>query len=635
LTQTLPDTTTAFGTILVVEDEGLIALDLQRRLQALGYTVPTTCATAEEAFTAASSHVPDLILMDIRLRGERDGIDAAEQIRTKLDIPVVFLTAHADMATLDRAKAASPFGYIVKPFGSTDLRANIEIARYRHKAEQIVRRNEAWLAAALGSLNEAVIVATPDCLIETMNPLAERLTGWPLERARGRSVDEIFVVVDAQTNRPVTHPALAVLAHESGSGSVQAEYRLFGRGGGSALIKAVVSSTCSEDGLAVLVFAFRDIAAERELERLARQSQRMETVSSMAGALAHDLNNVLTVVLGYADLLQSKPESRCPEVEQIRLAGVMGARLAKDLLRASRTDVVRSEVLDWNELIGSSEKMLARILSPRSTIRLALCPEALYIRSDQTQLRQILVNIATNARDAMPKGGELLISTRLHDSGMIETIARDTGMGMSPRTVDHIFEPFFTLKGDRGTGLGMSIIHSIVSQWGGTISVESLLGAGTSFIIRLPRAEPSERELESAPSSVDNALDSSPGGPPATVMLVEDNAAIRDLLREELTNAGFSVITANDGEAGFAMLRLQKKSVDLLITDVMMPRMTGPELAKHCVEACPGARVLFLSGYSELTLADNDLLRTGKAEFLGKPLLPADLISRARAMLLQ
>jgi two-component system cell cycle sensor histidine kinase/response regulator CckA len=181
----------------------------------------------------------------------------------------------------------------------------------------------------------------------------------------------------------------------------------------------------------------------------------------------------------------------------------------------------------------------------------------------------------------------------------------------------------------------MSIIHSIVSQWGGTISVESLLGAGTSFIIRLPRAEPSERELESAPSSVDNALDSSPGGPPATVMLVEDNAAIRDLLREELTNAGFSVITANDGEAGFAMLRLQKKSVDLLITDVMMPRMTGPELAKHCVEACPGARVLFLSGYSELTLADNDLLRTGKAEFLGKPLLPADLISRARAMLLQ
>jgi CheY-like chemotaxis protein len=145
LTQTLPDTTTAFGTILVVEDEGLIALDLQRRLQALGYTVPATCATAGEAFTAASSHAPDLILMDIRLRGERDGIDAAEQIRTKLDIPVVFLTAHADMATLDRAKAASPFGYIVKPFGSTDLRANIEIARYRHKAEQIVRRNEAWL----------------------------------------------------------------------------------------------------------------------------------------------------------------------------------------------------------------------------------------------------------------------------------------------------------------------------------------------------------------------------------------------------------------------------------------------------------------------------------------------------------
>jgi two-component system cell cycle sensor histidine kinase/response regulator CckA len=132
---------------------------------------------------------------------------------------------------------------------------------------------------------------------------------------------------------------------------------------------------------------------------------------------------------------------------------------------------------------------------------------------------------------------------------------------------------------------------------------------------------------------VDNALDSSEGGPPATVMLVEDNEAVRDLLREELTNAGFSVITANDGEEGFAMLRLQKKPVDLLITDVMMPRMTGPELAKHCVEAWPGVRVLFISGYSELTLADNELLRTGKAEFLGKPLLPADLISRARAML--
>jgi CheY-like chemotaxis protein len=194
------------GSVLVVEDESLIALDLQHRLMALGYRVPGIAATADDAVELAAAYMPDLILMDIRLRGPRDGISAAGEIRARLDIPVVFLTAHADMETLQRARQTDPFGYIVKPFGSTDLRAQIEIARNKHQTERKIRRSEAWLAAALTSVGEAVIIAGFDGVVEGMNPLAERLTGWREAQAKGRDVTDVFVVVDAETNRPVVHP---------------------------------------------------------------------------------------------------------------------------------------------------------------------------------------------------------------------------------------------------------------------------------------------------------------------------------------------------------------------------------------------------------------------------------------------
>jgi two-component system cell cycle sensor histidine kinase/response regulator CckA len=585
------------GSVLVVEDESLIALDLQRRLMALGYCVPGIAATADDAVELAAAYMPDLILMDIRLRGQRDGISTAGEIRARLDIPVVFLTAHADLETLQRARQTDPFGYIVKHFGSTDLRAQIEIARNKHQTERKIRRSEAWLAAALASVGEAVIIAGFDSVVEGMNPLAERLTGWREAQAKGRDVTDVFVVVDAETSRPVVHPCKLLRSSLAGglqgdgaaeAHRVQAEYRLFGRGGGSPLIRAVVSANRNDEGPLGLVFAFREIGEGGELQR------------------------------------------RCPEVEQIRGAGKMGSRLAQDLLRASRSDVVTSEILDWNALIRSSEKMLSQIVSPASTLGIETCDEPLFVRSDQTQLRQVLVNLATNARDAMPRGGNLSISTSVHAGVLGEMVVGDSGTGMTAATLDRIFEPYFSLKGTRGTGLGMAIVHNIVSRWGGSVSVRSELGEGSVFTIRLPLVPaPDAGELTEAPA-VSSFTKTTPA---ATILLVEDHDDIREMLSEELTSAGFEVVSAEDGESGLAQLQLQKRPIDLLITDVMMPRMTGCELAKHCVDACPAAKVLFISGYSKDELRGNPLLQTGQAVFLAKPMTPAEVLSMAMAML--
>lgn len=473
---------TAFGeerNILIVEDEALIALDLQRRLEHAGYNVHGIATDAAQALDLASS-LPDLILMDIRIGGQRDGIEVADEIRRHFDIPVMFLTAHADAETLERAKRVRPQGYIVKPFGHTNFRAQIEVACHTYEMERKVRRSEAWLAATLANIAEAVIAVDVGNRIVFLNPAAECLTGWTAAEAKGRELPQVFCIVDPKTLLPVCVP---LSQGAFAAGALPQEFHLYARRGvRPMLIECSCSPNRDQNGAIGNVIVFRDITSLRELERRNRQNRRMETVAVMAGALAHDFNNILMIILGYSDILQSDPRSRCDEVEQIRQAGIVAARIAQDLLTVSKSRAAVPEVFDLNAVIGASEKMLAHIATPASELRIELSSGPARMSAEPTEIQQILIHLATNARDTMPNGGVLTFRTTRSDETDVVLTVTDTGTGMSDETADRIFEPFFTgRKG--GTGLGLFIARELCQLNRAILLYQPRAGGGSVFRI--------------------------------------------------------------------------------------------------------------------------------------------------------
>lgn len=604
-------------------------MDLQHRLESLGYAVTSIARTADQAVRLAVSDVPNLILMDIHLQGEKDGIQAAAEIRKLLDVPVVFLTAHSDSFTIERAKITGPFGYITKPFETGSLRVQIEIALFKHQLEQKLRRSEAWLSTTLHNIGDGVIAADGAGKVVLMNPVAEELTGWTMEHAAGQLVSEVFKVFDVGTLKPVALPLPAVSGAESMRTS-RAEYSLHSRKGTIALVHTVINANQSADGaLLGSVIVFRDISSQRELEQRLQESQNMESIAIMAGGLAHDFNNLLTVISGYAGLAGGAQRKAADALDQIGLAAESAAVLCSRLLTVSRNDVIQPEIFDLNELIAASAKIIQQFLGPASALILETSSESLPVSSDRIQIQQVLINLAVYARDAMPEGGTFTVTTR-RNAGLAQIDVHDTGIGMTDETRRRIFQPFFSRQSEKGSGLGMAMVHSTITKWSGTVEVKSKPGTGTEFRISLPLSETAPERQVQAPE-----FQSKPAEGPAkvTILLVEDDAPVRKFLRDRLDAAGFGVFEAATGGDALRLPELQKKPVDLLITDVVMPGMSGPELAKEWVARWPGTPVLFMSGYSDEELKNNDLLRSGAAEFLAKPMKADQLISLARNML--
>lgn len=628
--QTLAVPYTTPKRILIVEDQGLIAMDLKRRLEYSGYLVTSVAKTADDAVRLAKEQNPDVILMDIQLSRQKDGIEAATEIRQSLDIPVVFVTAHADSFTLERAMRAEPFGYIAKPFGATDLRPHIEMAFYKHQSERKLKASEALFAATLRTIGEAVVATGHEGQVSFMNPMAARLSGWDPDSARGRPVADIFPFYDPNSGDLVTHPVFAML-DQKGTDSSSGEYLLRSRSGGRHLVHAEITANQTEGRIEGAVMAFRDITREREIERRDQQRQNLTSISVMAGSLAHDFNNLLTVILGYTDLALASPSQIPTALVEIQRAGQSAAALCRQLLTISRNDVVHAETLDLNEVIRDNSKMLQQVLGPICSLVVTPCRNPLYVRADRTELQQVLINLAINSSHAMRHGGTLTISTAADEPGKVQMTVRDTGIGMSPATKQRVFEPFFSSKGSKGTGLGMTIVHSIITKWSGTIDVESEPGRGTSFVIHLPEMEKPATERISAPAGP--TAEAPPGGAARSVLLVEDDSDVRKLLAAAFEPAGLRIIEAASGEDALRTLMDRSEPLDLLITDVMMPRMTGAELARQCVDRWPETRVLFISGYSQDELAGNRLLASGQAEFMPKPVSPAALVARAREIM--
>ncbi|HYW43496.1 MAG TPA: response regulator [Bryobacteraceae bacterium] len=621
--------------ILVVEDEGLIAADIQRKLERLGYPLPAIASSGEEALRCARSTAFDLVLMDIRLKGDLDGIATAEALRAELETPVVYITAHADQETIDRAKQTEPLGYILKPITDEDLRTTVQISLYKHEMERRLRTSEAWLSTTLRSVGEGVVATDTSGEIVFMNPIAEQQTGWCGADAFGCQLMDVVGLFEESQGQPARNPVFDLLDGE------RRGYTLISKSGAHAVVEVECFENRSADEPLGSIVVMRDISRRREMEARLMQSQRMEAIANLAGGLAHDFNNQLTVILGYADELSARlPDGDKEEVQEIKQAASIAGSITGQLLTLSRREGARSEVLNVNEVICEVQPLISHSLGKSRTLRTDLGSPLGFIRGDRNKLKQVLLNLAFNARDAMPEGGELRIETstveidaegaasRLFRPGpYVRLIVADSGDGIDKATLSRIFEPFFTTKkAGFGTGLGLSIVHSIIVQCGGYIHADSEIGEGTTFEIMLPSVG-TFRGLRGVAGSEGSVRDDDP-----TVLLVEDEDSVRRLMHKYLEREGYQLLEARNAEEAEAIAAVYAGPIHVLVTDMVMAGMTGPALAERLAPQRPAMKVLFVSGYRHDTV-DHQVPPGHDLNLLSKPFPAAALVRRVRMLL--
>jgi two-component system, cell cycle sensor histidine kinase and response regulator CckA len=504
---------------------------------------------------------------------------------------------------------------------------------------------ERRLAAIVQSSDDAIIGKALDGTITNWNDGAERLYGYSAAEAIGRNIAML-----APPDRPDEIPSIMASIAQ---GEVVSHLDTKRTRKDGSLVHVLLSVSPLRNPSGTLVGASvvaRDMtrlkAAERALERTEeqlRQAQKMEAVGRLAGGVAHDFNNVLSVILTCGSFLLADLPEHHPSLQDVRdllEAGERAATLTRQLLAFSRQQVLEPRVVDVNQIVRDVEKILRRVLGEDIDLALRLKEPIGKVIADPSQIEQVILNLVVNARDAMPRGGKLTIDTRnvvLDDDYVAEHLGAkpglhvalavsDTGEGMDAATLARIFDPFFTTKGPgRGTGLGLSTVDGIVAQSGGTVWVYSEPGRGTTFKIYLPHTD------QAATGAGDAAAARASSGS-ETILLVEDEPKVRALARAILQRKGYTVLEAADGAQALAIYDEHARAIDLLLTDVVMPRMSGREVAERLAALQPGLRVLFMSGYTDDAIVHHGVLEAEVA-FVQKPITPDSLSEKVRAVL--
>jgi PAS domain S-box-containing protein len=523
-------------------------------------------------------------------------------------------------------------------------------AAARTRAEDAARLG--LLEAAVGASWDGVMIAEaqPDdpsgLQVVYANPAFEQITGYSVEEAAGLSPSvfcqpegsDEFTLPPADADEDAAALA-AVRAALRGNEPARLELPARRKDGVRVWAEwQVVPVAAGADGrFTHWVAVIRDTTERRRLETQLRESQKLEAVGRLAGGIAHDFNNLLTVIRGNAELIREGGPEVAPAgelIDDIRAAADRATGLVRQLLTFGRRQAARPVVLDLNAVVTEMAGMLRRLLGERVSVATALSPQPVRARIDRGQFEQVVMNLAVNAKDAMPRGGTLTIATALVAPATGARLARvlvsDTGVGMPPEVRDKIFEPFFTTKAvGKGTGLGLATVYGIVQQAGGAIVVDSAVGAGTTFQVDLPWCD-EPAQSKSGAHSKPGVLTPFPVVRPATgtgrtVLLAEDEDAVRKLARTALETAGYTVHEAPTGEDALTVLA-GLPAVDLLVTDLTMPGMNGQELAQRVRDSRPLVGVVIISGY----LSDIGRLDViPQAVFLPKPFTPGDLLKAA------
>jgi len=605
--------------ILVVEDEGLIADDIRRRLERLGYSVPATASSGEEAIQLARSQCFDLVLMDIRLKGQMDGIAAAQQLRNDLRSPVVYLTAHADQDTVNRATITEPFGYILKPIADGNLRSTVQIALYKHEMERRLRTSEAWLSTTLRSIGDGIVATDANGDIVFMNAVAERLTGWTASDASARALMEVLSLRDELSYEPARNPVFDLAPEESRA------YTLVSRNGAGVPVEAECFENCDALELLGAIVVLRDIRARREWEGQLIQSQRMDAIAALAGGMAGHFNAQLTAILAQVDDLYTRLSGEERELSGvIRQSASRAAGLGGQLSALSRRDPLLSETINVNEAIGDLQDSLSLCLGRGITLETMLGSHAAFIRADRNRFQQVLINLALHARDAMPDGGALRIETSILDLDAGDPAYRryrnrwyarlrftDTSPGIDAASLAGVFEPSFSVPaGGAGSHFGLSIAHSIVVQGGGHVTASSAIGKGTTFEILWPC-------IGTYQGVVGLIGRFHQDDPIPAVFLVEEEDALRRSMRCCLEQEGYQVLEAKTATHADLVAAAFRQPIAVLVSEFG---------AGQPPERLHVSATLHLSGYRHDRLPpDVDVLR--------KPFPMIEFRRRVRALL--
>jgi|HubBroStandDraft_4_1064222.scaffolds.fasta_scaffold28052_2 two-component system cell cycle sensor histidine kinase/response regulator CckA len=513
---------------------------------------------------------------------------------------------------------------------------NEESAKALLRSEEALRRSERLFRAIVETSPDAVSLLDRDGTFLYASPTAAKLAGRTGSDMVGLSVFDLIAPEDLEVYKERWNECI-----EQPGVRLQHEFRMVMQDGSARHRESLRINHLNDPNLRAVVSLVRDVTERRHLEDQLRQSQKMEAIGTLAGGVAHDFNNLLSVILGYSELLLSGMPEKDPmraDLEEIRDAGKHASSLTGQLLAFSRKQVLSPRVINLADVVAGMDRMTRRLIGEHIELVTLTQDSVGNVLADPGQMEQVLLNLIVNARDAMPRGGKLVVETADVDIDSRHAVSlaiapgpcvlvavSDSGSGMDRATLSRIFEPFFTTKAERGTGLGLATVFGIVRQSGGSISVYSEPGRGTTFRVYLPRTDAmADPTPQSAPPAAVRGTE--------TILLVEDADAVRHLAHELLRRQGYQVLEAHHPGEALLVAEQHPTPIDLLLTDMVMPKMTGRELAGRLAAQRPTMKVLYMSGYTENTVVRNGVLEPGTA-FLAKPITPDALLSKVRETL--
>ncbi len=596
--------------ILVVDDEPRVLASIEDLLEDEFEVLTTT--DANEALSLLEREEVEVILSDQRMPG-LNGDQFLSRAREVCGATRVLITGYADLGAVTRAvNQGQIYAYLEKPWDAMELRATVQRAAEYYEMAQALRESEERLRGLVERLPEGVCLLDGERRAVLVNPageeylrvLAEASAGDVVSRLGGREVEDLL------------SPRPDGLAHEA---TPEGSQRVF-----EVELRPILKERAGEGWVLVM----REVTREREAQERMQRQDRLAAVGQLAAGIAHDFNNLLTVVGAVAEMLKMRPDLPDPvkeDLEYIVSQGEQAAQLVQQILDFSRKSVAQREPVDLVAFLREAARLLDRALPETIRLVAAFGRESPVVEASPTQLQQVITNLAVNARDAMPEGGELRIGLSslkvapgepppLPEMGpgdwVVWTVS-DTGTGMPPEVIAHIFEPFFTTKKvGKGTGLGLAQVYGIVKQHGGEIGVESRVGEGTTFTIYLPR--PTEVEAPPRPPRAEV-----PMGQGEMILVAEDQPEVRQVIRVMLERLNYRVLTAADGQEALEVYDLHRDGIALVLTDMVMPEMGGGELFEALKERDPAVRVVTMTGYP---LGRGGQMPGGVAGRLAKPL---------------
>ena len=567
--------------LMVVDDEAVITTQLEDRLQSMKYDVVGTASSAEESVSMARELCPDLILMDIVMKGKLDGIEAAEIIKNEMDVPIIFLTGYTSDNYIKRAKQVMPFGYIVKPFREEDVRANIEIALYRKdlerkqkQAEERIRR----LFLAIEHNPHIIVIMDIDGNFEFINNKFSQTTYYTSNEIIGKGIS--LLQSDKETSE-----VFKEMRDEIASGEEWRGVLCLRKKDGALCLKYTIAQPVKNiSGDIIFSVLILQKVAEREKRRdELLQLEKMNSVRTIVAGIAHEFNNILAVVHGNAEVLEDGFENEKElkkGLHNIKKASDEGAGIVRDMITIAQSDKDTSEHLFFDlkqliiqaiEAVMPGWKNIAHFSEMKYKIDRNGMKRVPGVFCNPTELREVFVNIINNALDAMPDGGRISFSTWSNEDTVFVEIS-DTGMGMSEEVKNRIFDPFFTTSRPERTGLGMGVAYSIITRHGGKIGVESEEGKGTTLTLSLPINNETKQQIlssRSAPDKVAKGL---------SILVVDDEEEICNILDKFFSRVGHMVKAVSNGAEAIELAK--REDFDLVICDLTMPGVTGHDVIK-------------------------------------------------------